>query len=143
MDEREYPERPWLGVGGIVFRGDRVLLVKRGKEPGLGRWSIPGGVVDLGENAAAALEREILEETGLQVKAEKLVQVFERILPDARGRIRYHYVLLDYVCRFEGGEPRPASDASEAGFFPLSRLPDLNVPEETVQVIREAFKKFA
>ncbi|MFH0788247.1 MAG: NUDIX domain-containing protein, partial [Pseudomonadota bacterium] len=77
MTERSYPNRPWLGVGGIIFQGDRVLLVKRGKEPGLGRWSIPGGVVEVGETVTSAVQREMEEETGLQVEILSLVEVFE------------------------------------------------------------------
>ena len=96
IDERSYPDRPWLGVGGIVFQGDRVLLVKRGKEPGRGKWSIPGGAVDIGETVERAVKREIEEETGLQVEVLDLVAVFERILPDPQGKILYHYVVLDY-----------------------------------------------
>ena len=142
MDEREYPDRPWVGVGGIVFKDDQILLVKRGKEPGLGRWSIPGGVVDLGETAAQALKREIREETGLIVEVRELVKVFERILTDTLGKVQYHYVLLDYLCRFQEGEPSPASDVSEAGFFHLYQLSELNLLEETVQVIKEAHKRW-
>jgi 8-oxo-dGTP diphosphatase len=140
MDQREYPDRPWLGVGGIVFKDDQVLLVKRGKEPGLGRWSIPGGVVDLGETAARALKREIQEETGLIVEVMELVKVFERILTDAQSRVQYHYVLLDYLCRFKAGEPQAASDVLEAWFFHLSQLQDLHLADETEQLIREAYK---
>ena len=140
MGEREYPDRPWLGVGGIVFKDDQVLLVKRGKEPGLGRWSIPGGVVDLGETAAQALEREIQEETGLIVEVRELVEVFERILSDSQARVQYHYVLLDYLCRFKAGEPQPASDVLEAGFFGLYQLKDLDLTDETERLIKTAHK---
>ncbi len=139
MKNRAYPDQPWLGVGGIIFQGETVLLVKRGKEPGRGRWSIPGGAVDVGESVAAAVQREIEEETGLKVTVGELVEVFERIIPDPQGKILYHYVLLDYLCQVTGGRLRAFSDALEVGFFPLEALESLNTPRETVRVIRKAF----
>jgi len=139
MSDRTYPQRPWLGVGGVVFRGEEVLLVKRGRDPGKGRWSIPGGAVALGETVKTALIREIREETGLDVKVLDLVEVFERIIPDDQGRILYHFVVLDYRCTLLGGRLKAQSDAAEAGFFPLAVLKDLNLPEYTEQVIRKAY----
>ncbi|MGC1401914.1 MAG: NUDIX hydrolase [Thermodesulfobacteriota bacterium] len=143
IDERSYPDRPWLGVGGIVFQGDRVLLVKRGKEPGRGKWSIPGGAVDIGEMVENAVKREIEEETGLQVEVLDLVAVFERILPDPQGKIFYHYVVLDYLCRVREGLLKAASDAAEADFFPLNQLSVLKLPQETERVIWKAYKNQA
>lgn len=146
MNERSYPDRPWLGVGGIVFQDDRVLLVKRGKEPGKGRWSIPGGVVDLGETIETAVRREVEEETGLQVEVSAFIEVFERILPDPQGKILYHYVVLDYLCRLSGGLLQAGSDAAEAGFFPLDHLGPFNLHQDTEGVIRKAYqvyKKFS
>jgi 8-oxo-dGTP diphosphatase len=141
MSERTYPDRPWVGVGGIVFQDDRVLLIKRGKEPGLGKWSIPGGAVDVGEYVKAALEREIEEETGLAVEVRDLVEIFERIIPDAQGRIHYHYVLLDYWCSVKGGQLKAQSDAADAGFFPVGSLKTMDLPRETEGVIRKAYEK--
>jgi ADP-ribose pyrophosphatase YjhB (NUDIX family) len=129
-------------VGGIVFQDNRVLLVKRGKEPGLGRWSIPGGAVDVGESVKSALQREIEEETGLEVKVMDLVEIFERIIPDAQGKILYHYVLLDYWCGVEGGQLKAQSDAADAGFFPVLSLETMNLPRETAEVIRKAYEKY-
>jgi 8-oxo-dGTP diphosphatase len=143
IDERSYPDRPWLGVGGIVFQGDRVLLVKRGKEPGRGKWSIPGGAVDIGETFKRAVKREIEEETGLQVEVLDLVAVFERILPDPQGKILYHYVVLDYWCRVREGLLKAASDAAEVGFFPLNQLSVLKLPQETERVIWKAYENQA
>ncbi len=131
MSERSYPDRPWVGVGGIVFQDDKVLLVKRGKEPGLGKWSIPGGAVDVGETVKTAIQREIEEETGLLVEVLDLVEIFERIIPDSQGRILYHYVLLDYWCRMKGGQLKAQSDAADAGFFPVVSLNSMNLPQET------------
>ena len=139
-NERSYPNRPWLGVGGIVFQGDRILLVKRGQEPGLGLWTIPGGAVDVGETVERAVKREIEEETGLQVEVLDLVAVFERILPDPQGKILYHYVVLDYLCRVRGGLLKAASDADEAGFFSLNQMSDLKVARETEGVIWKAYR---
>jgi len=141
MNERSYPDRPWLGVGGIVFQGDRVLLVKRGREPGLGKWSIPGGVVEIGESVKNAVQREIEEETGLQVEVFDLVEVFERILPDTRGKVLYHYVLLDYLCGIKGGQLKASSDATEAIFYSLAEISFLKLPRETEQVIRKAYRR--
>lgn len=139
MTERTFPDRPWLGVGGLVFQEDRVLLVKRGREPGLGQWSIPGGMVEVGETVQEAVQREIKEETGLQVEVLQLVEVFERIFPNDQGRIKYHYVVLDFLCQIIGGELKASSDAAEAVFSPLDSLKDLKLIPETEQVIGKAF----
>lgn len=141
MNERSYPDRPWVGVGGIVFQGDKVLLVKRGKEPGLGKWSIPGGAVEVGETVKSAIQREIEEETGLFVEVLDLIEIFERIIPDLQGRILYHYVLLDYWCGIKGGQLKAQSDADEVGFFPVASLKTVNLPQETEQVILKAYEK--
>ncbi|MBA4393473.1 MAG: NUDIX hydrolase [Desulfobacca sp.] len=139
MKERSYPDHPWLGVGGIVFQGDRVLLVKRGKEPGLGQWSIPGGIVEVGEPLTRAVQREMEEETGFQVEVRSLVEVFERILPDEQGRILYHYVILDYLCSIKSGRLMAGSDVTEAVFSPLAELGALGVSSETKRVIEKAY----
>lgn len=128
--------RPIVGVGALVFRGESVLLVKRGAEPLKGRWSIPGGKVEFGETLRAAVERETLEETGLQVKAGALVEIFERIRRDSDA---YHYVLMDYLCAIVGGELRSGDDAAAADWFRLDRLDALRMTEGTSAVIRKAF----
>ena len=140
MSERSYPDRPSVRVGGIVFLDDKVLLVKRGKEPGFGKWSIPGGAVDVGETVKRAIQREIEEETGLLVEVLDLVEIFERIIPDPKGRILYHYVLLDYWCAMKGGQLKAQSDAADAGFFPVGSLDGMNLPRETEQVILKAYE---
>jgi mutator protein MutT len=129
-------------VGGIVFQGDEVLLVKRGREPGLGKWSIPGGAVEVGETVERAIQREIEEETGLIIEVVDLIEIFERIIPDPQGRIQYHYVLLDYWCAIKGGQLKAQSDADEAGFFPVDSLKTINLPQETEQVILKAYEKY-
>ena len=139
MDDRSYPDRPFIGVGALVFEEDRVLLVRRGKDPGRGKWSIPGGVVHLGETLVRAVCREVEEETGLNVEALCLVEVFERIIPDEQDRIFYHYVLIDYLCRVVQGRLRAGSDALEAAFLPLRALEGLALIPGTGSIIQKAF----
>ncbi|RPJ40968.1 MAG: NUDIX domain-containing protein [Deltaproteobacteria bacterium] len=136
--KREYPEQPIVGVGAILFQEESVLLIKRGREPARGQWSIPGGVVDLGETLQAAVAREALEETHLEVEPFALVKVLDRIFRDKEGRVAYHYVLVDFLCRYKGGEVRPGSDALEARFVPVAELALLNVIPATREVIYQA-----
>ena len=110
-----------MGVGAVVFKGDEVLLVRRGQEPARDSWSLPGGLVELGETLAAAIARELAEETGLTVTLLGIAAVAERIFPDPDGRIAYHYVLVDYLCDYVAGELSPGSDITAARFVPLSR----------------------
>ncbi len=119
---REYPEAPILAVGAVIFNQDRVLLVRRGNPPLAGRWSLPGGVVELGETLEQALLRELLEETGLHVRPEKIAGAFDRIVHDAAGGIRFHYVIVDYVCSVSGGKLHAASDADEAAWAQMDAL---------------------
>jgi ADP-ribose pyrophosphatase YjhB (NUDIX family) len=135
---RKYPDHPIVGVGGIIFQGDQVLLIKRGKEPGLGQWSIPGGVVRPGETLKEAVVREILEETHLKVEVLALAKVLERIFRDPDGRVAYHYVLADFLCRHLDGTLQPDSDAQDARFVPLKDLPSYEVVSVTLEVIHRA-----
>lgn len=115
--KREYPDAPRVGVGAVVVKDDRILLVRRGQEPLKGRWSIPGGLLELGEALEDGVVREVREETGLEVEPLELVELLDRIhretTPEGE-RVRYHYVIADYLCRVVGGELRAASDADEA-----------------------------
>src|SRR5438067_7875917 len=107
--KRDYPDRPIVGVGSVIIRDGHAILVRRAGEPLAGEWSVPGGVVELGETLRAAAQREALEETGLRVVAGEVLDVFDSIFPADDGRTRYHFVLIDFLCRLEGGELRPAS----------------------------------
>lgn len=137
---REYPEHPLVGVGAIIIDKDRrrVLLIKRGREPALGRWSLPGGLVDVGETLTDALRREVLEETGIAVTVGPMVETLDRIIYDDAGRVRFHYVLVDYLCAVGADEPLGASDAEEARWFEIERLGDLEMTEATHEVIAKA-----
>jgi 8-oxo-dGTP diphosphatase len=136
--ERKYPDHPFIGVGGVIFRRDQVLLVRRGKEPGLGQWSIPGGVVRTGETLKEALVREVLEETHLEVEVMTLVKVLERIFRDADDRVAYHYVLVDFLCQCRGGELKADSDAQDARFVSLRDLPSYDIAPVTLEVLHRA-----
>src|SRR5262249_22970106 len=111
---REYPTAPLVGVGAIVIEGARVLLVQRGRPPGLDKWSIPGGLVDVGESVEAAVRREVTEECGLRVRVHDLVGFVDRILRDAAGRVQYHYVILDFLATPEDGTAARAGDDARA-----------------------------
>jgi 8-oxo-dGTP diphosphatase len=138
---RHYPDRPLVGVGAVVFKGGEVLLVRRGQEPARDSWSLPGGLVELGESLAAAIVRELAEETGLTVALRGIAAVAERIFPDGGGRIAYHYVLVDYLCDYLEGELRPGSDVTAARFVSLDQLPDFDLPPFTADVIRRAWEQ--
>ena len=122
---REYPLRPIVGVGAIIVEGEDVLIVRRGKPPRVGSWSIPGGGVRLGEDLEQACAREVREETGLEVEILTQGRVLNRVTRDEWGRVQFHYVLIDYVCRPTGGSLRAASDISEARWFPLGEIETL------------------
>lgn len=138
---RRYPDRPFVGVGAIIFRGDQVLLIRRGTPPALGKWSIPGGLVEVGESLEDAVRREILEEVGLDVKVLDLVAVLDRVIRDQEGRIEYHYILIDFLCESTRGDPQPATDADECAFVSLDRLSAYNLTRGTEKIIRRAFER--
>ena len=141
QDGRRYPAHPILGVGAIIFRRDRVLLVERGKSPLKGYWSLPGGAVETGERLEDAIRREVLEETGLVVKPVRVATIFERIMRDVHGEPEYHFVLVDYVCRVAGGSLTAASDVSRAEWVPRTALSRYKITEGTLPVIEEAFRE--
>jgi len=139
--QREFPEAPLIGVGAIIIEGDRVVLVKRGHPPLLGEWSIPGGVLEIGELVSAAAVREAREETGLIVEPGELLGVYDRVLRDPDQRVRYHYVLIDFLCRRVAGNLAGSSDASEARWFSREELSSLPLAEDTLAVINKGFQK--
>jgi len=139
--QREYPDRPLVGVGAIVVENCRVALIKRGKQPLLGEWSIPGGMLELGETLRQGAEREALEETGLVVRATELLGVFDRVVPDDAGKTVYHYVLIDFLCEPVSGDLRASGDAAEAKWFTAEDVSPLNLPQDTASVIRLALQK--
>jgi len=139
--KREFPEIPLVGVGAIIIEASRVLLVKRAHPPLQAQWSIPGGVLEIGEMIREAAVREAREETGLVVEPEDLLGVYDRILRDIDERVQYHYVLIDFLCRRIGGELLAASDAAEVRWFKRGELPALNLAEDTIDVIRKGFAR--
>jgi len=137
---REYPERPVVGVGGVVIRGGRVLLVRRGQPPLLGEWSIPGGMLETGETIVDGVRRELLEETGVEVRVGELIEVFERISLDGEGKAQFHYVVLDYFCEAVRGEAGAASDAAEIAWVAEAEVDGYALSQAARQVIEKAFK---
>jgi len=138
-EKREYPDRPYVGVGVIVFRDREVLLIKRNKEPNKGQWSIPGGKQIIGETVADAAKRELLEETGVKVDQLLLVDVVDTIIPDVEGKIKYHYTLVDYMGQWLSGEPCPGDDAQEVRWVCLNEIDSFSLREETINIIHKAF----
>jgi len=139
--KREYPDQPLVGVGAIIIEGNRVLLVKRGHPPLAGEWSIPGGVLEVGETLRQAAVREALEETGLTVEPGELLGVFDRVLRDAEGRCAYHYVLIDFLCRRVSGKAQASGDAAEVRWYTREEAAALPLAKDTAEVIRLGFEK--
>jgi 8-oxo-dGTP diphosphatase len=137
--KREFPEVPLVGVGAVIIEEARVVLVKRAHPPLEAEWSIPGGVLEVGELLREAAIREAREETGLAVETGELLGVFDRVLRDPEQRVQYHYVLIDFLCRRVGGDPVAASDAAEVRWFTPEQLPALNLAKDTLDVIRKGF----
>lgn len=134
------PAAPVVGVGGVLVHEGRVLLIRRGKEPLYGRWVVPGGTVELGEPLDEALVRELREETGLEVEPLELITVFDRIERDG-DRVLFHYVIVDYLCRWISGEARAASDALEVAWAAPSELDRFDLPTKALEVVQDAFRR--
>lgn len=137
---REYPASPLVGVGAVVLQGDSILLVRRGREPMKGEWSLPGGRLELGETLEQGVVREVLEETGLVVTPLAHIETISRIVHDEDGRVRYHYVLIDFLCEVTGGSLASGDDAMEAAWVSVAELgsPSIAVADFTQAVIQKA-----
>jgi 8-oxo-dGTP diphosphatase len=142
---REYPERPVVGIGGVIIEEGRAVLIRRGSEPLRGHWSIPGGTLEVGESLQQGVARELLEETGLQVRVLDMIEAFDRIFPgepdeagQARGP-RFHYVIVDYLCERVSGEARAGSDVTDVAFSTEDELEKFQLTETATRVLRKAF----
>lgn len=143
---REYPERPVIGVGGVIVDRDRTVLIRRGTEPLLGQWSIPGGTIEIGETIEEAVRREIREETGLEIRVIELIELFDRIYLENgetsshdKKKPRYHYVIADYLCELVGGEPRAGSDVTDLAFAREDELGKFHLTEKATSIVKKAF----
>jgi ADP-ribose pyrophosphatase YjhB (NUDIX family) len=139
--KREYPESPLVGVGAVIVQDQRVLLVRRGQPPLLGEWSLPGGVLECGETLREAVAREAREETGLLVEPGEMLGVYERVIRDDERRVRYHYVLIDFLCRPVGGDLKAGSDAADVRWFTRDELPALNLAHDANDVVRKGLAR--
>jgi 8-oxo-dGTP diphosphatase len=142
---REYPERPLVGVGGVVIEDERALLILRGSEPLKGEWSIPGGMLELGETLEQGVERELLEEAGVQVRVAGFIEVFDRIYFDAngpegtRGTPRFHYVIVDFLCELLSGDAKAGSDVTDVAWAREGELEEFQMTETAMRILRKAF----
>ena len=136
---REYPDRPVIGVGGVIIDRGRTVLIRRGTEPLLGEWSIPGGTIEIGETLEEAVRRELREETGLEVRVLELIELFDRIYRDAENKPRFHYVIADYLCGLVGGEPRAGSDVTDMAFAQEEELGKFKLTEKATALLKKAF----
>jgi ADP-ribose pyrophosphatase YjhB (NUDIX family) len=137
---REYPKRPLVGVGGVVISDGRALLIRRGSPPLERQWSIPGGMLEVGETLLEGVRRELVEETGVEVRVLDLIEVFERINLDGDGKARYHFVVLDYLCERLRGEPRAGSDVTDVAWAAPEELAQYSLTETATRVILKAFE---
>jgi len=142
LTTREYPDRPIVGVGAVIIHRDRVVLARRARPPLVGHWSLPGGVLELGETLRSAAQREALEETGLIVKAGEVLEVLDRIIPGEGGRAKYHYVLVDFLCEYLGGELLAGSDVAEVTWANERELANYGLEEPALAVIHKAFSAY-
>jgi len=120
--KKEYPKQPIVGVGAIIIHDGKMLIVKRGSDPGKGKWSVPGGLVELGETVKEAVEREVLEECNLKVEASHLIDIVDNIIRDKNGRIKYHFIILDFFAKLRGGKLKPNSEVIEAKWVPIDEV---------------------
>ena len=134
---RKYPQLPIIGVGAVIIEGGEILLIKRGNEPGAGQWTLPGGIVELGESLEDAVRREVFEECGIKVEIQYLAGIVERVIRDDEGKIKYHYIITDYTARYLKGALRAGSDVTEAGWFPLDKLDKCDLTEGLKEFLKK------
>jgi 8-oxo-dGTP diphosphatase len=139
--KRTYPDHPIIGVGAVITDGGRVLLVRRDTQPLKGEWSVPGGMLELGERLRDGVRREVLEETGLVVEPGEVLDVFDSIFTDGQGRTEYHYVLVDYLCRPISGEATPGTDVSDVRWVSENDLPGMRLLDTVEQVLRKGIAR--
>ena len=139
--KREYPDSPLVGVGAVIVDQSRVLIIRRGTPPLLGEWSLPGGVLECGETLRDAVVREAHEETGLTVETGEMLGIYERVIRDDARRVRYHYVLIDFLCRAVGGDLKAGSDAADVRWFTREELPALNLAFDADDVVRKGLDR--
>ena len=142
MDGRRYPSRPIVGVGVVILDADKVLLIKRGKPPRAGTWSLPGGAQESGETLKEAALREIYEETNLKVEIIGLIDIVDSIRRDKKGDAEYHYTLIDFAARVTGGALRAGDDAIDTRWFTLQEIKKLEIWSETKRIIRMATEQY-
>ena len=137
---REYPERPIVGVGGVILLEGKVVLIRRRFEPLAGRWSLPGGMLEVGETLEAGVSREMTEETGLEIEVGPVIEVFDRITYDKSQRVQFHFVLVDYLCWPSGGQLQAGSDVDRVVLAAPSDFQNYNLTEKVTEVIGRALK---
>ena len=137
-ESREYPSRPFVGVGVVVLKEENVLLIRRGRPPRLLEWSLPGGAQSVGETVQVTARREVLEETGVSIQNPQFLEVVDSIIKDDDGRVKFHYTLIDYWANWESGTPESADDAQHAEWVPFHKLGELKLWTKTVEVIEKA-----
>jgi 8-oxo-dGTP diphosphatase len=125
--KREYPSQPIVGVGAIIVQEGKILLAKRGSEPGKGKWSVPGGLVELGEKLGKAVVREVKEETSLDVEVIRLIDAIDNIIPDSNGKLRFHFVILDYLTKLKGGTLQSSSDVLDTHWVRIDEAEDYDL----------------
>lgn len=138
---KEYPEHPMVGVGAIIVQDGKILIVRRGSEPGKGKWSVPGGLVELGETVEQAVVREVREECGLDVEVDKLIDIVDSMTFDKNGRLKYHFIILDFFVKIKGGKLRPGDDAKEALWVPLEEVENYDLTKTFKEFLKRNMEK--
>ncbi len=142
-DDRTYPARPYVGVGAVVWKDGKVLLIRRANDPGAGTWSLPGGTQELGETVSETAHREVREESGIEIKNLKLLGAFDSIQHDENGQVLYHYTLINYEAFWISGQPHPGEAETEARFFAIEGLTELDLMEPMLNIILQSAKRRA